>query len=137
MEQEKQHHKATKVESLERVRFVKEMLIEPYSRSEIIEYCRKTYGIGSKAVDILIAKATAEIEKDYAPNRQAEIHKHIARREKLLRRCKKEDSWLYLKANDSLAKLTGLLNEQPQTITNVEITIGGKPIDRNQDQHTT
>ncbi|MBE3141501.1 MAG: hypothetical protein IMZ53_13075 [Thermoplasmata archaeon] len=129
--------KPTSAESRERVQYVKEMIIEPYTRSEIIRYCSKEWGIGSRAVDQLMAKATAEIEIEYAPKRKAAIEQHIARREKLLRRCKKEDSWLYLKANDSLAKLQGLLNEPPQATTQLNIIIGGKKIDRSRDSNTT
>ncbi len=127
--------KATTAQTKERIRLVKEMLIEPYSRSEILQYSAKEWGIGTRTADELIAKATEEIERDYAPKRKAEIQKHIARREKLLRRCKKEDSWLYLKANDSLAKLQGLLNETPQATTQLNIIIGGKKIDRSRDSN--
>ena len=119
-------HKASKFEMAQRVKEVGSILIAGGSRRHIIEHCRKSYGVGSKAADVLIAKASEEIKQHFETIKTRELEKHYIRRERLLNIAwEKGDHWLYLKTLDSLARLSGYLSEAPKlNIIDTEIIIG-------------
>jgi hypothetical protein len=57
----KEYHKATKAEQELRIKEVVQLKMQGYSRSEIIEYARKKWGIDRAAIDNLRAIATQKI----------------------------------------------------------------------------
>jgi len=106
-------HKATKVQMLERIEKVKELLLTWNTRYLIVQYCAKVYGVRPRIVDRYIARATREIEEEYEPDRLKELKKHIARRERLARKAlAKGQLKVALDIEDSIAKLKGLFVDQ-------------------------
>jgi hypothetical protein len=105
--------KSNKVEIRRRIEEVKLMLVEGYSRSEIVQFCSKDYRLGARGIDKYISKAFEEISLEFKPKAEKELVRHLARREYLFKKAiNKNDLHLALKVDDSAAKLKGLLIDQ-------------------------
>jgi hypothetical protein len=109
---EKPSPKPTEAEYQKRIEIIKLAIIDGKTRYMLLQYAAKNWGIKDRALDGLIARASKEIEDDYAPTKKRELGKHIARREQLFSKAKeKEDYRLALAVDDSTAKLKGLMVE--------------------------
>lgn len=83
--------KATKVESQYRVDRIARLLITCASRSEIIEYASKEWGIGRAQTDKYINRARLQIREDYAIERADFIATRLGTLDKVVKQALKQD----------------------------------------------
>lgn len=104
-----QHQKCTKAEKIKRLHEIEELLIRGASRTEILQYSRKTWGISTASIDKYIGIANKRFEKDSEVVRQQQIGLAIRRYSKLHRKALEAGDLREARANQTaLDKLLGL-----------------------------
>ena len=120
-----------------RVDTVLRMLVEGYSRSEVLQYAkgspatedspgRKPWGLATRQIDRYIAAAHAKLAEEAEKGRPSEFGKAARRLEHLYRRTNRnEDHSGALAVTRERIKLFGLAAPERQA---VDVTSGGEPL---------
>lgn len=101
--------KATTAQSIERERYVAEMLVRGYSRPDIIEYCRNKWNIERAQTDNYIAKARKGFLDEASRDRQELLSEALATTKDIQKKAYDEkDLRVALMASKENAELAGL-----------------------------
>ena len=96
------------------------LVISCYSRSHILQYASKKWGINSRSTDTLIQRARKRMMEITAIQREEAYAEEMELRREIIRKAMEDKKYgLALQAADSRAKLRGLFDKLEQAIDTV------------------
>lgn len=117
----------TMIEREMRVNAVKQMILQGYTRSTIIRYCKETYNVKEDATDFYIRDAKKIIKEDFAALNDPEtlVSTIYGRLEDLFQ--KNEEIGDYREQRNILKDIRDLLGVDKVTRKEIDINVEAKP----------
>ena len=114
--------KCTHAQTLERKKKIRELLLDRWSNSEIVQYCKVNYDIGTNRVNKLIMQINAELKELASQDKERFYQSNVDTLKDIINRNLRVDDPVAISAVRELNRMTG------NAVTKTDITTGGQPL---------